>query len=603
MTSRHRRDRTDEPSSYRAIRVATAWVFEADRRNATLSALGQIAEAAAALAIVLLGKMILTKLPHASAHHVMPVLAPLFAVAAVTSIAALVSALTSQQERLIAERVQQVIWRRMLDAVASVDLVSYESDGFVTDLARTEQNALARPLPTVRSLFALIGAALTAVAMGIALTTFNPWLTPVMLLSAVPTVLLGRMASRSEFSFARSVAPLYMRREYLRSVLTRRQHAAEIRAFGADRMLRPRYTATDHELSAMLQTQVRRRKWLAAGTALASAAALGVVLLLILVLVENGSLSVAEAGSAAIATRLLAGALSRAYSAYGIISEAVPHIDDLQRFLNLRRPVQAEGQRRALVDRVELIDVGFTYPTKNAPALADVNLTIGAGEVVALVGENGSGKSTLARLIVGLFEPGDGAVRWDGRPSIARDRRQSISLLTQDFGRYAMSVVDNIAIGDPGKVVKRDSVERASATAGFQPVVDLLPAGYDTMLGRELDEGTDLSGGQWQRLALARALFRDADLIVLDEPSSALDPRAEAELFDDVRKVLAGRSALLISHRYASARLADRIYVLHHGRIVESGSHDELMAAEGRYAELFRIQSAAFIEGLASELH
>jgi ATP-binding cassette, subfamily B, bacterial len=220
--------------------------------------------------------------------------------------------------------------------------------------------------------------------------------------------------------------------------------------------------------------------------------------------------------------------------------------------------------------------------------VSDVDLDIRPGEVVALVGENGSGKTTLAKIVAGLYEPATGSRDWDGAPLPAPDVRASVTVIFQDFVRYQMTVRDNITIsgaGDP---------DAAALSAGLTSTLRRLPAGMDTMLGRDLDEGVDISGGQWQRVALARALHRDTPLIVLDEPAAALDPRAEHELFTNVRATLGGRAALLISHRFSSTRLADRIYVMSEGRVVECGTHDELMASAGQYAELYRLQSAAY---------
>ncbi|MGH3991395.1 MAG: ATP-binding cassette domain-containing protein [Pseudonocardiaceae bacterium] len=221
-------------------------------------------------------------------------------------------------------------------------------------------------------------------------------------------------------------------------------------------------------------------------------------------------------------------------------------------------------------------------------------MEIRAGEVVALVGENGSGKTTLAKIVAGLYEPATGTRHWDGGTVPASDIRASVSVIFQDFVRYQMTVRDNIVIGDGDRPASEDAVVEAARRAGVLGAVRELPDGVDTMLGRELDEGTDISGGQWQRLALARALYRDTPLVVLDEPTAALDPRAEHELFADVRAVLDGRAALLISHRFSSTRLADRIYVMDGGRVVECGTHDELMARAGQYAELYGLQSSAY---------
>jgi ATP-binding cassette subfamily B protein len=228
-----------------------------------------------------------------------------------------------------------------------------------------------------------------------------------------------------------------------------------------------------------------------------------------------------------------------------------------------------------------------------------VSLEIGAGEIVALVGENGSGKTTLAKLLCRLYLPERGRVLWDGMDTATVDPdelRRSVAVIFQDFQRYHLPARDNIGLGRHDAADDLDAIRRAARQADADGFVAALPDGYDTMLGPEFTKGTDLSIGQWQRMALARAFFRDAPLVILDEPTAALDPRAEHELFERIRALLAGRTVLLISHRFSSVRAADRIYVMDGGQVAESGTHAELMAAGGQYAELFTLQASAYLE-------
>lgn len=225
-------------------------------------------------------------------------------------------------------------------------------------------------------------------------------------------------------------------------------------------------------------------------------------------------------------------------------------------------------------------------------------MKIDRGEIVALVGENGSGKSTLAKLVAGLYEPSTGQIRWDGMPvtpATSSTVRASTAVIFQDFVRYAVDARSNIAFGRPDVEVDQAEVERAAEASGAAAAIDSLPDGYDTTLTRLFDGGQDLSGGQWQRVAIARAFYKDSPLVILDEPSAALDPRAEYDLFASLRETLRGRSALVISHRFSTVRNADRIYVLDQGRVIESGSHDELMRQSGVYAELFRLQASTYL--------
>jgi ATP-binding cassette subfamily B protein len=318
----------------------------------------------------------------------------------------------------------------------------------------------------------------------------------------------------------------------------------------------------------------------------------------------SGRLGVPQAGAAGAAVLALRQALGGIAFGGGQLYESALFVADYEAFLEVGgRARSASGGWApgvaAAPSQVTVEGVGFTYPGARRAALHGVDLGIRAGEVVALVGENGSGKTTLAKLLAGLYRPTEGRVCWDGVDLGTLDPagvRRQVAVVFQDFERYALTAYENVAFGDVTRLGDAPGVRTAAERADADAVVARLPQGWQTPLGRVFDEGADLSVGQWQRIALARAFFRDAPLVILDEPSAALDARAEHALFTRIRELYAGRTVVLISHRFSTVRTADRILVLHRGRVLESGTHDELMRLGGRYAELFTLQAQAYLE-------
>ncbi len=333
-------------------------------------------------------------------------------------------------------------------------------------------------------------------------------------------------------------------------------------------------------------------------TALALILALG----LLVWFLALGRITLADAGAAVLAIRLLSTSLDQVFQSVGGLFEAGVFLDDLESFLTLAGSTVTTrgdgGAARPLRRDVEVDGVSYRYPGSPEPVLHDVSVRVGRGEVIAIVGENGSGKTTLAKLMAGLYPPSAGTIRWDGVDTAdvePAELRRGVAVIFQDFVRYQLTALENIGLGDPDHVDDEDAARAAAEQARAAEFLDGLPHGYATVLSKEYEEGTDLSLGQWQRVALARALRRDAPLVILDEPSAALDPRAEQALFSDIRSTLHGRSAVLISHRFSTVRSADRIYVMREGSVAEAGSHDELMERDGLYAELFSLQAAGYV--------
>jgi ATP-binding cassette subfamily B protein len=524
---------------------------------------------------------------------------PLAGLVAATSAGGLMTAALGQLQRLLGERVSRVSWDRILAVATSVRLETYESADFFDALQRVKTLAVMQPLTLTQGLFSLAGGLLGVAGVAGAVILIQPLLLPILLAGSVPLLVLSRRTGRMEFDFNVVHTATIRMRAYLTETLIGREEAKEIRAFGLAATLGERWADNYDGYLAAFGAHIRKRISLAMLGALVTVAVTTNALALLLAGVADGSMSLAEAGAALLAVRLLGGRVQQLFTGISGLFESGLFLRDFHAFLDRAEAAPPRPLVPVLAPFAELRaeDVTFRYPDTNRDVLRGVSLTIRAGEVVALVGENGSGKTTLAKILAGLFEATGGRVLWDGRDVRALDgqqRRSYTGVMFQDFVHYQLSARENIGFGRAERLGDLDAVEDAARRAGVAEHLRRLPAGYDTGLGKEYLGGHDLSGGQWQRVALARGFFRDAGFLVLDEPSSALDARAELELFEQVSRLAAGRSVLVISHRFSTVKHADRIVVMHEGELIEQGTHAELMQLGGRYAELFDLQAQSY---------
>jgi ATP-binding cassette subfamily B protein len=517
-----------------------------------------------------------------------------------TAATAILSTTQGFLQRLLGEQVARSMWGRVLDVATTVDLRHFESPQFFNALQRVQTSALTRPYQVTQGLLSMLGSTLASVGVGVALASINPLLLPLLILGGLPMLVTSRRESRLEFDFSVEQSDNQRLRSYLSTVQTGRVEAKEIRAFDLAGWLRSRFDSVyDNYLTALSRHLRRRTLWSALGS-IGGSVMLVLTLVLLVRMIIAGRVSVAGAGAALVAIRMIFSQVQTLFSGVQRIFESGLFIDDLTQFLRLGGFQRADDRPPAppAFDEITAENISYSYPGSEEMALQGVDLRVGAGEIVAVVGENGSGKTTLAKILAGLYDPDQGRVCWDGtdvRSWSARSVRARTAVIFQDFVRYALTAQDNIALGDVDPATGSGRVRAAAAATGIDGTLAALPHGYRTVLSRLFADGSDLSGGQWQRVAIARGYYRDAPLVVLDEPSASLDPRAEADLFASLRRTLAGRTAVFISHRFSTLRAADRIYVLHEGRVVEHGSHQELMLADGRYAELFRLQADAYL--------
>jgi ATP-binding cassette subfamily B protein len=585
--------------------VAGAAISLARRANPRLFWLTMASQLVMALLLalqVLLGKLAFGAILKAAETHgsVAPVIPPLAGLVALGALTSVGTAFQTQGQRLLGEYVHRSTLDAILGVTTTVRLETFESPEFFDDLQRVQTSALVQPLTMSQGLTQAFGGIVTSLGLAAAIAAIDPILLPVLLVAALPLWYLSRRTGRIEFAFNVGQTPGNRLRFYLVQVLAGRAEAKELRAFDLGAVLRGRWRESYEAFLSALNRHIRRRMLLAlAGAATTIVVTTGAFALLIS-LVLSGRIALASAGAAVIAIRLLTSRVEQLFAGIAELFQSSLFLGDLQRFL-ARAPADAAPRREPAVvsafGELVLDDVRFAYPETDTEALRGVSLTIRAGEVVALVGENGSGKTTLAKLAAGLFAPTGGQIRWDGADVAEMDPtalRRQVGVIFQDFVRYQLTARENIGFGNAGAVDDLEGIRQAARSAGADRYIERLPGGYEALLGKEFRGGFDLSLGQWQRIALARAFFREAGFLILDEPTASLDARSEHDLFEYVQQLARGRSVMLISHRFSTVKSADHIYVLHHGEVVEHGSHDELMALGGRYAELFDLQARAY---------
>ena len=574
-------------------------VWSAGRKTFLLTSALQLLSAFGIAAQLFIAKALFEAVLGAGGADDLAGIAPeLGALIAITVALDFANAIQAEQSRVLSELVGRRAFDRVLDVSTRIDLLAFESPDFYDRLARARAQGQFRSLQTVNGLLGMVGGAVAAVGIVIALAALQPLLLPFVFIGYLPLWLVASRNTRDLYEFTHGMTPNERQRTYLQSILTRRDPAKEVRAFGTAGFLRRRYDRLYDERMTELRALARRRTWRSLLGSLSSSAVTALTIAVLAFLFVDGRMDLAATGAAVFGLYQLGGRLRTIHFSAASLYESMLFIRDYSSFLDLeiggpeRPEIAPRSFRRLLAD-----NVSFTYPDSSRPALSDVSLEINEGEVVALVGENGSGKTTLAKIIAGLYEPERGRVLWDGIDvgTVDRDElRASIAVIFQDFERYLLPARENVGMGRHERIEDLPAVTHAARQADADEFLAGLPEGYETMLGREFSGGHDLSIGQWQRVALARAFFRDAPLVILDEPTAALDARAESRLFERMRELLEGRSVLLISHRFSSVRSADRIYVLEHGRVVEEGSHEDLMAAAGRYAALFTLQARAY---------
>ncbi|MGW9194554.1 ABC transporter ATP-binding protein [Micromonospora chersina] len=520
--------------------------------------------------------------------------------AAVTARGALTVAAGWAQARLIPQ-INYAVELRLFETTSAVELAAFDDAGFAEEMVRARDRGLAEAGAIVNDTVNLVTGVVGVAATAAAVTVIHPLLLPCLLVAAAPEAVTAvRMARRQHSDWLARITR--RRRKFMLGDLMADRHTAgEIRAYQMREFLLAEYhRVVSLETRAELRLARSQTATRAAGLSATGVAAFGLYAVLGGLLV-NDVVALAAAATALLALQSARAGLRTAVFATNSLYEDALYYQDYRNFLDRARQRVPTGGTRPVdgFERIELDGVSLRYPDTETPAVDEVSLTVRRGEVIALVGENGSGKTTLAKLIAGLYRPTAGVIRWDGVDTAELDPRQTaaqVAVMSQDWWRFPFTARQNIRIGRHDRPADRPGpdVEDAARDAAAHDMITELPFGYDTLLDRQFKDGQDLSGGQWQRLVAARGLYRDARLLICDEPSASLDARAEHALFQHLRRH-PDRAVVLITHRLANVRHADRIFVLDHGRLVQQGDHDELMAQEGLYRELFELQAAGYL--------
>ena len=516
---------------------------------------------------------------------------------ATAALRAVAEIVREQQGQRVTDHVMDVIHRQS----AAVDLAYYEDPRYHDTLYRAQQEAPYRPTRIVQSLTAIVQNGLSLLGLA-GLLVFLHWSVALVLFVAVlPGIAVKLRNARTLHAWQASRTKVERRAWDFHRMLTSATHAKEVRVFGLGAVFRERF----RELRERLRSERARIAMRRSGLDLVAQAGAILSLFGLLAFVAwrtvLGLLTLGDMVMYFQAFQRAQGYLQEILGGLAGLHEDSLFLGHFEEFLALEPQVAPPGSPapvpRPMRDGFSVEGVSFRYPSSDRLVLDDVRLTIGPGEVVALVGDNGSGKTTLAKLLCRLHDPTAGRIAIDGTDLRELDPvalRREISVIFQDHVHYPLSARENIWIGDVASDPRGAAIGRAAKQAGADPVIARLPRGYDTVLGGQFEDGVELSVGEWQKVALARAFLRDAQLVVLDEPTSSMSARAEAEVFQAIRGLLDGRSALLVSHRFSTVRMADRICVLEGGRIVEQGTHDELVRLGGTYAAMYELQARSY---------
>ena len=512
----------------------------------------------------------------------------------------LLGRMTSYVDTLLSERFTNATSIRLMEHAAELDLEDFEDADLQDKLDRARRQTMGR-MSLMGQLFGQAQDAITVLSFAAGLLAYAPWLMVLLAVALVPAFIGESHFNALNYSLNFQWTPERRQLEYLRQMGASVETAKEVKIFNLNRFFIERFrTLSDRFYQANRRLAARRAAW---GTVLAALGTLGyyVAYAYIAWRTVRGDFSIGDLTFLAGSFRRLRQLLESLLTGFSQVAGQALYLDDLYSFFEIEPEIRSKPGALPVTAPIRrgfvFEGVGFRYEGSERWALRGLSFDLHAGEVLALVGENGAGKTTLVKLLARLYDPDEGRILLDGRDLRdydLDDLRANIGVIFQDFVRYHLTAAENIGVGQIDAMDDRTRIERAARKGMADDVVAGLPRGYDQVIGRRFKDGVDLSGGQWQKIAIARAYMRDAQVMILDEPTAALDARSEYEVFERFKELSDNKTAVLISHRFSSVRMADRILVLADGKVEASGTHAELMAQGGRYAELFELQAAGY---------
>ena len=597
------------PSVFRHVPSTLGLVWESDRRAALGIGALTLLLAVLPAAIAWVGKLIVDAVVAAAGSHAAAdrarVLSLVLLELALMAASMAAGRVLGYLRELLRVNLGNRINERILEKALALELRHFEDPDVYDKMQNARRESSARPLSLVMQAFAIAQNGVTAAALAALLWRISPWSVLVVAASSVPAFLAEARLAAESFRLSSWRAPEGRKLNYLEWILTRDAHVKEVKLFDLGPLVLGRYRDLFRKFYEEDRRLALRRMAWGVGFGLLSLGAFYAMYALVAGRAAGAEITLGDLTLYLAVFRQGQTSIQAILSSVGAMYEDALYMSNL--FLYMAIPTGGEAPRRTpplspirgRPQAIELRDLSFRYPGAAGWALREVSLALRPGEKLGLVGENGAGKSTLVKLLLRLYEPTEGAILYGGvdiRDMDVRDLRSRIGAVFQDFVRYQFTAAENIGLGNPSLLGDRSRIEEAARQGGALSVVEALPQGFDTMLGAWFEGGHEISAGQWQKLAVSRAFMRDAEVLILDEPTASIDAEAEHDLFQRFRALAAERSAIVISHRFSTVRMADRIAVLRGGRLEELGTHRDLLERDGRYAHLFRLQAKGYLD-------